>query len=183
MALKAVIGEEPPQIGVARKQNAVEVVGFALEPIRSGEQADDARHGRARIGLGADANAMVQPRAQEMIDDLETLLALGIVHPANVDEAAEAAAWVVAQDLNNLGNVVARDGERELAEFKLGALEFCSEAVAEIGGELVKGVGHWGSRRDNCRISVRWCRSAGFSFAAAARRKRALRPSADSPLR
>src|SRR5262249_30092878 len=116
VALKAVIGEKPPQIGMAGKQDAIEVVSFALEPIGAREKADDARNGRGRVGRSADADAVVQPRAQKVIDDLETLLALWIVHAANVDEAAEAAALIVAQHLDDFGNVVARDGKRDLAQ-------------------------------------------------------------------
>ncbi len=80
-----------------------------------------------------------------MIDDVESLLALGVIDAANVDQTSEAAAAVVAQEPDDLGNVATLDRDGELAERDLRACELRSERVAEIGGELVKGVVHHGS--------------------------------------
>ena len=40
MALEAVVGEDAAQIGMAGEQDAVEIVGLALEPVGAGKQAD-----------------------------------------------------------------------------------------------------------------------------------------------
>ena len=98
MALEAVIGEEAPEIGMAREQDAVEVVGLALEPVGApGTAPTMLGTGVCGVGLDAHADAVVQPRAQQVIDDVEALLAVGIVDAANVDQAAEAAERIVAQ--------------------------------------------------------------------------------------
>ena len=55
MALKAVIGEEAPEIGVAREQDAVEVVGFALEPVGAGNSV-------TMLGTGVSASVLTRTR-------------------------------------------------------------------------------------------------------------------------
>ena len=59
-----------------------------------------------------------------MIDDVEPLLALGIIDAANVDQAAEAAQRIVAQEPDDLGDLVALDLDGELAERHLRANSF-----------------------------------------------------------
>src|SRR6185312_11085638 len=104
MALKAVIGEQAPEVGVVFEQDPVEIVGFALEPVGCRKQRDDAWHRRLRAGPDPHANPMIEPRAQQVIDDIEALIPLGIVDATNVDQAAEAARLVIAQELNRFAN-------------------------------------------------------------------------------
>ena len=40
MALEAVIGQDAAQVRMAREQDAVKVIGLALEPVRRREHAD-----------------------------------------------------------------------------------------------------------------------------------------------
>src|SRR3989337_1815421 len=132
VTLKAVIGEKSPEVRVAGEQDAVKIVSLSLEPVGRREQPDDARHWVRRIGLGAHADAVVQPRAEQMIDDVEPLLPLGVVDAANVDQAAEAAERIVAQELDDFGDMVARDLDGELAERHLGRQKLRPKAIADI---------------------------------------------------
>ncbi len=50
-----------------------------------------------------------------MIDDIEALLALRVIDAANVDETAEAALRIVAQESEDLDDVLTRDPDGELA--------------------------------------------------------------------
>ena len=121
MAFETVIGQQPPQIRVAGEQDAVEVVGLALEPVGAGKTDDRARHRRRLVGLDAHADAVVQPGAQQVIDHIEALLALGVIDAANVDQAAEAALRIVAQEFDDVGTIArAIDLDGQLAKRDLG---------------------------------------------------------------
>src|SRR3954447_2595231 len=41
MTLETVVGEDAAHVGMAGEQDAIEIVGFALEPLRSPEYVDD----------------------------------------------------------------------------------------------------------------------------------------------
>ena len=97
MTLKAVIGEDAAKIGVAGEQDAVEIEGLALEPVGAGEKTDQGSARVRLVGPDAHANAMIQPGAEQMVDDVEALFAVGIVGAANIDQAAEAAERIVAR--------------------------------------------------------------------------------------
>src|SRR5688572_27160120 len=100
---------------MAGEEDAEKIEGLALEPIRRREEPHHARHGSARICSRLHADAPVMPGAEQMIDDLEALLPLGIIDAANVDEAAEAAFRIVAQELHRARQLLARHVKRELA--------------------------------------------------------------------
>src|SRR6516225_2868010 len=97
MALEAVIGEDPPHVGMPGEHHAVKIVSLALIPIGIGKYFDDRRHGRRLVGLDFDSNARVMLGRQQMIDDVEPPLAAWPVDGSNVDKAPEQAAGVVAQ--------------------------------------------------------------------------------------
>ena len=94
-----------------------------------------------------------------MIDHVEAALALGVVDAANVDQATEAAIWIVAQKLKNRNKLLAVDLDAELAKGHLRGQDRGAEAICEISAELVKGVVHQSSRTRKS-LSVRSCRSA-----------------------
>src|ERR1700736_6580407 len=60
VAVEAVIGQQTPHIRVAGEDHAVEVVGFALEPVGAGKHLDDRGHLRSLIGFGAQTDARIQ---------------------------------------------------------------------------------------------------------------------------
>src|SRR5262249_19339048 len=41
VALESIVGEQPAHVRMAGEEHAVEIVGFALEPVGAGEDADD----------------------------------------------------------------------------------------------------------------------------------------------
>ena len=96
MALEAVVGQQPTHIRMSREDHAVKVVGLALEPVGAGKHIDDRRHLRALVGFGAQANARVQRRRQEMVDHVEPLLALGMIHRRHVGKVDKAERRIVA---------------------------------------------------------------------------------------
>jgi hypothetical protein len=87
MTVKAIIGQDAAQVRVAGEQDAVQVEGFALEPVGGRKHVDRARHRRVFVGHHLHADAGVLVRAQQVVDHVETLLARRIVDAADVDEA------------------------------------------------------------------------------------------------
>ena len=62
MPLEAVIGEESPQIGMAREEYAEQVIGLTLEPVGARKDFCDRRHEIALAGLRLHAHAVVVAR-------------------------------------------------------------------------------------------------------------------------
>ena len=114
--LEAVIGEEPAQVRMAREQDAVEVVGLALEPVRRREHLDHGGHRRLRRRSAPSRGCGVMAQREQVVDHVEALLAGRIVGAADVDEAAEGAGRVVAQVGQRVDDVAGLHHEGQLAE-------------------------------------------------------------------
>ncbi len=67
-------------------------------------------------GCGAQPDARVQRRRQQVIDHVEALLAAGIVHRGDIGEVDEAAAGIVAQEAHDIDDLVGVHRHRELIE-------------------------------------------------------------------
>ena len=102
MAVEAVVGEDAAKIRMAVEQHAEHVVDFALVPVGGGKDRDRRGNRRRLVGRDLDPDAPIQLGRQQLIDDLEALLALGIVDAADVGEADELALGIVAQERQRL---------------------------------------------------------------------------------
>ena len=100
---------------MAGEQNAVHVEGFALEPVGGREDIGHARHRCFLVDHDLDPDACVLRRAQQVVDHVETLLAFGVVDPADVDESHEAAGRIVTQELQHAPDLVGHDHQIEFA--------------------------------------------------------------------
>src|SRR5262249_59415923 len=178
VALEAVIGQQPAHVRMAGKEHAVEVVSFGLEPVGAGEHADDGRHRRRLVDLDLNPDALVLLGREEMIDDVEAPLAPRPVDRGDVDDAPELAAFVVAQKGGNFHDVAGDRAHRQLAVCDSMARDRTRQRAGDHLAEFVERFIH-GAKP----ISARWCRCAGASSSATARRKAAPRRSAGSPAR
>ena len=79
VALEAVVGHDAAEIRMADEEDAEQVVHLALVPVGAREKAGDAGNGGGLVGVGLDADAGVVPDAEEVVDDLETLVPRGVV--------------------------------------------------------------------------------------------------------
>lgn len=79
VTLEAVVGHDAAQVGVAGEEDAKKIVGFALVPVGAVKEGRDGRNGRRLVGVGLDADAGVVADRKQVVDDLEALLAGGIV--------------------------------------------------------------------------------------------------------
>ena len=74
--LEAVVGEDAAQVRVAGEQDAVEVVGLALEPVGAGKNIDERRAPASSSSVcDLHADAPVVLGRQQVVDDVEALLA------------------------------------------------------------------------------------------------------------
>ena len=97
MAVEAVVGEDAAKVGIAGEQDAVEIVGFALEPVAAGKTSlMDGTGVSSSVATLMRMRAFLR-RAEEVIDDVEARLAARPVDAADVDEGDEAQRRIVAQ--------------------------------------------------------------------------------------
>jgi hypothetical protein len=96
MAVKAVVGQEAAQIRVAGEQDAIKIIGFALEPLAPGNSSviegtgvrSSVRRSRGHAHSGG---------RQEVVDHIKAALAGRIIHAANVDDVDESQLGIIAQ--------------------------------------------------------------------------------------
>src|SRR5262249_57974568 len=175
MALESVIRQQPAHVRMPGKEYAVKVVGFALEPVRTGKHANDGRHRRRLADLDLHPDAQVLFGREEMIDHVEAPFAPRPVDRGDVDDAPELAAFVVAQEGGNLHDVTGVRADRQLAVRNTMIADRTRPRAGDHLAEFVERFIH-GAKP----ISARSCRCDGSFSAATTRRRAALRRSADS---
>ena len=116
MAGKAVVGENATQVRMPREENTEQVVGLALEPVGTGEDAGDRRHRHRVVGRELHPHADVLRRAEQMVHHLEALLALRVVDTADIDDRHKAG--LITQHGDNLHDRLACHRQRQLAKGK-----------------------------------------------------------------
>src|SRR5260370_18368445 len=114
MAVEPVVGHQPAHVRMTGKEHAVEIVGFALEPVRARKYPDDRRNGCRLVAFHLHADGQVLLGRQGMINDVEAALAAGPFDRRDVNEAPELAELFVAQKRDDLHDVVTDRAERQL---------------------------------------------------------------------
>src|ERR1700722_6590829 len=102
ITIKAVVGQDAPQIRMTVKQHAKQVVNLTLVPVSARIDGSRAHDRRVDVGRDLDPDPTVQLRRQQMIDDVEALLALRMIDPRNIDDRNELSVRIVAQELERL---------------------------------------------------------------------------------
>src|SRR5262245_6387011 len=115
MALEPIVGEQPAHVRMAGEEHAVEIVGFALEPVGTGKHADDRGNRRRLIHLEFHPDAQILLGRQQMINDVETPFAAGPVDRGNVDDAPELASLVITQKRGDLRDIAGDRVDRQLS--------------------------------------------------------------------
>ncbi len=101
---------------MAGEQDAEEVVSLALVPVGARENGRDRGYRRVGVGLQLQPDAHVLVGAEQVVDDLEALLALGIVGPADIDDRDEARLRIVTQQFHDVDDGFAVHLDGQLAE-------------------------------------------------------------------
>ncbi len=143
MPLETVVGEDAAQIRMPGEQDAVEIVGLALEPLSAGKHRGGGRHRRVLVGCDADADALILARRQQVVDDVEAARARRVVRPAYIDERDELALHIVLQECQHVEDIAGFGLQRQFAIGDRGALYLRIQLFADIGGEVLESfVGH-----------------------------------------
>lgn len=114
MTFEAVIGQDTSQIRVTDEEDSVHVPDFTLVPVSRSEHGGCGGNGVDLIGVSLDTNTCVVLDGEEVIDDLETLRAGGVIGSADVHACAELGLSVVAEEGQGGNDGVGCDVKSEL---------------------------------------------------------------------
>jgi hypothetical protein len=109
VAAKAVIGQQPAQVGMAGERDAEHVEHLALEPVGAGKDAGQGRHRLVLAQRRLQPQPLIPIHRQQMIDDIETLGPFGVVDRGDVDQGGKAADLVGLQQGHHADEVAGRD--------------------------------------------------------------------------
>jgi hypothetical protein len=113
VSVEAVVGHDAPQIGVADEEDAEHVVNLTLVPVGTVVEACDGGNGRGLVGVGLDADARVVTDGEHVVDDLEALVAGGVVDSGDVADLCEFGGSVVFEEGEDGDDAVGRDVDLE----------------------------------------------------------------------
>jgi hypothetical protein len=94
---------------MAREENAKHVPNLPLKPVGRTEHLGDGWHRCQLVHTDLNANPVVPPWAEQVIDDLEALLALREVHGCDVNQRLKLDVYVIPEEVTQ-GNEVLRGG-------------------------------------------------------------------------
>ena len=114
MSVKAVVRQDSAQIRVVNEEDAKEIVDFTLVPVGSVVQARDGRHRSGLVGVGLHADTRVMADREQIVDNLETLVAGWVVDGGDVGDAGEFGCGVVLEEAEGGDNTGGRDVDGEL---------------------------------------------------------------------
>ena len=120
MTLEAVIGQNAAQIGVVGEIDAEQIPRLALPPAGAAEQPDRRWHRLLFVGVDFDADALIEPHAEEVVDHLEALRPVGKIGAADVAEHSEGAIRVVAEKFQGTRQCLPLHPAAQLAALDLG---------------------------------------------------------------
>lgn len=95
MALETVVGHDTAEIGVAREEDAEQVVDLALVPVGAVVEGRQAGDGGGLVGVGLHADTGIVADAEEVVDDLESLVAGGEIDGGDVTDLGELSCGVI----------------------------------------------------------------------------------------
>jgi len=98
VTLKTVICKNTAKVWVAAEENTVEIPSLSLVPISTTEKPNSTRD-RIRLSgirLHSDPSAMLD--TQQMVDDFETFLPLGVVGTTDIHDALELTLGVITKE-------------------------------------------------------------------------------------
>lgn len=98
VSVETVVGHDAPQIRVVREEHTEEVVYLTLVPVGTVVEGCDGWHGRRLVGVGLDADARVVANGEQVVDDLEALVAGGVVDGGDVADLGELGGGVVFEE-------------------------------------------------------------------------------------
>ena len=113
MSIETVVGHDAPQIGVADEEDTEQIVDLTLVPVGTVVKTGDGGHRRCLIGVGLHANARVVADGKQVVDNLEALVAGGVVNSGDVADLRVLGGSVVFEEGEDGDDAVGRDVDLE----------------------------------------------------------------------
>lgn len=114
MSIEPVVRHDTPQIRMPHEEHPEQIIYLPLVPIRAIIQPCDARHRRGFIRIGLHSYARVVSHAEKVVDDLEALVARGVVYGCYVGDHGVFGRCVVFEEGDNGDDTRGGDVDREL---------------------------------------------------------------------
>jgi hypothetical protein len=102
VTFESVVGHDAAQVGMPNEEDAKQVVNLAFIPIGAVKQANDAGNRRGLVGVCLDPDSGVVADAEEVVDNLEALVASREVDGGDVADLGELGRSVVCSGLARL---------------------------------------------------------------------------------
>ena len=134
MAFKTVIRQNPPQIRVIAEEDAVEVVGFALEPASAAEHSLHGWNGHVLIRRNLYPQPVVLAVAKQVVDHLEPLFPLRIIDAANIDQHLAIDGRIIPHKPHRIDDQVPLHPNRQLVAHDFGAHHRIRQASGDMVG-------------------------------------------------
>jgi hypothetical protein len=101
MSFEAIIRQDPPQVGMAREEDAKHIPDLPLVPVCTSEEPRARGNGKRLIGPGLDADSSVVSVGEEVVHDLESVRFGRVVDGGDVHDGFERALGVVSEELED----------------------------------------------------------------------------------
>lgn len=101
VTIKAVVGHDSPQVGVATEEDTKQIPYLTLVPVCAIVEPGDGRDRSGLIGVRLYADARVVADGEEVVDDFEALAAGGVVDGGDVADLGKLGGSVVLEKVED----------------------------------------------------------------------------------
>jgi hypothetical protein len=109
VSVETVVGHDASQVGVANEEDTEHVVDLTLIPVGAVVKTCDGGYGRCLIGVGLHADARVVADGEQVVDDLEALVAGRVVDGSDIADLGELGCGVVFEEGENREDAIGGD--------------------------------------------------------------------------
>lgn len=114
MSIKTVVRHDTSQIRVVCEQNAEHIVYLALIPVGTIVEIANGWNGSGLVGVGLHTDARVVANGEQVVDDLEALVAGWVVDSGDIGDLSELGSGVVLEERKDGDDAGRRDVDGEL---------------------------------------------------------------------
>lgn len=142
VAVETVVGHDAAEIRVAGEEHTEHVVHLTLVPQSTLEETSHTGHGGGLVRVGLDTDAGVVTNAEQVVDDLEALVAGGEVDTSDIGDLGELGGSVVLEEAHHGNNTGGSGVNGELILPHSELLDIFGQTRHNVLPIGVKAVGH-----------------------------------------
>jgi hypothetical protein len=101
VAVETVVGHDATEIGVSNEEDTEQIVDLTFVPVGTVVETAKRRNGSGLVGVGLDADTGVVADGEHVVDDLETLVAGGVIDSGDVADLGELGGGVVLEEVED----------------------------------------------------------------------------------